>query len=376
MFFTPRYIKEGRELLDAVRKGIAYRRDLIREADLLQADELQAELREALRQRDAGRVAAASDALKHFCAARFPAVKHPMLSENTEVFLVAIVIAMAIRTFFLQPFTIPTGSMQPTLNGIRVVKTEAPAPNILQRVAEYAVLGRSYFEITPEVDDRVVRYWEVTKFFFFRSTVIQGERQQFEISAPASGLIEAFGLPFQKDDPHIKTLVGLPLRKGVTLSGYADTGDHVFVNKMAYHFRKPTRGEVFVFHTQGIMTDENRANPNAPSQYYIKRLAGLPGDELRIAPPLLFVNGQEAQEPGFQRVMSAVDGYRGYGNGPAYLTAPDAVYHLPEKRFFALGDNSYNSGDSRYWGTVPEDNLVGVAFIVYWPFTRHWGLIR
>jgi signal peptidase I len=49
---------------------------------------------------------------------------------------------------------------------------------------------------------------------------------------------------------------------------------------------------------------------------------------------------------------------------------------VPERRYFAMGDNSYNSFDSRWWGPVPEENLVGRGLFVYWPFNWHWGLIR
>ena len=52
------------------------------------------------------------------------------------------------------------------------------------------------------------------------------------------------------------------------------------------------------------------------------------------------------------------------------------TFKVPEDGYFALGDNSYNSYDSRYWGPVPEENLVGRGLFVYWPFNQHWGLIR
>jgi signal peptidase I len=51
-------------------------------------------------------------------------------------------------------------------------------------------------------------------------------------------------------------------------------------------------------------------------------------------------------------------------------------FRVPEHGYFAMGDNSYNSLDSRYWGPVPEENLVGRGLFVYWPFNSHWGLIR
>ena len=178
IFLTPRYVKEGRELLEAARKALAYRRDLMADVDVQLAQQLQDELREALRSRDRAHARAASEALKRFCDGHFPVLKHPVVSENVEVFLVAIVIALAIRTFFFQPFTIPTGSMQPTLNGVLVYKLEAPMPNILQRAVEYAVLGRNYFEITPETNDTIQGFSEITRFYFFRSTIIHGTRQQ------------------------------------------------------------------------------------------------------------------------------------------------------------------------------------------------------
>jgi signal peptidase I len=58
------------------------------------------------------------------------------------------------------------------------------------------------------------------------------------------------------------------------------------------------------------------------------------------------------------------------------LSHADSKFRLPEGRYFAMGDNSYNSSDSRYWGTVPEENIAGRGLFVYWPFLPHWGLIR
>ena len=58
------------------------------------------------------------------------------------------------------------------------------------------------------------------------------------------------------------------------------------------------------------------------------------------------------------------------------LASPQQTFRVPENHYFAMGDNSYNSFDSRYWGPVAEANLVGRGLLVYWPFTRHWGLIH
>jgi len=88
-------------------------------------------------------------------------------------------------------------------------------------------------------------------------------------------------------------------------------------------------------------------------------------------------------------VIAAQGDYHGYSNGPSrpgtfgppmsrfsYLGDADMPFRLPPKCYFALGDNSYHSSDSRDWGVVPEQNLMGRGVFVYWPFTSHWGLIR
>jgi signal peptidase I len=371
--FTPRYVKDGREMLHAAQKMLCYKRDLFQPADVQSVEDGLARLREALRRRDRTAIDKASHELGQFFEERIPTPKNPEMRENCEVFLVAIVIALGIRTFFLQPFTIPTGSMQPTLNGIKVEAIQAPLPNPLVRVFELACYGRSYFNVISKEEDTVLGIRDVTRFRFFNYAEIQCLKQTFLVPAPGRTVAERF---------HLQP--GVPLSAGqVVACGYADTGDHVFVNKIAYHFRAPRRGEVFVFSTANIQTEENKMNPGGPSQYYIKRLAGLPGDILRIDSPKLYINGQLAAEPAFKRVMSGTrenpnEGYRGYSQGPefGYLYSPQSPFPVPEKCYFALGDNSYNSADSRYWGTVPEENLMGCGMFVYWPFTKHWGLIH
>jgi len=59
-----------------------------------------------------------------------------------------------------------------------------------------------------------------------------------------------------------------------------------------------------------------------------------------------------------------------------FLNHPEARVAIPEKRYWAQGDNSFHSSDSRDWGTVPEENIMGRGVFVYWPFASHWGLIK
>ena len=79
--------------------------------------------------------------------------------------------------------------------------------------------------------------------------------------------------------------------------------------------------------------------------------------------------------------MSAQNGYGGYGFGFASFLLPimrtaDDRYTIPLKHYFAMGDNSNNSSDSRDWGPVPQQNIMGRGMFVYWPFGPHWGFIR
>jgi signal peptidase I len=160
--------------------------------------------------------------------------------------------------------------------------------------------------------------------------------------------------------------------------GTLDTGDHVLVNKFAYNFRRPTRGEVFVFTTKNIRSPYMRVSVEEGSQHYIKRLVGVPGDRLEVKSPVLWVNGKPAEEFGMKRVGAMEGLYKGYGNF-GFLsdgTVRELSNRDSAREYWAMGDNSYNSSDSRYWGSVPERNLVGPGLFCYFPLGRNWGLIR
>src|SRR6266705_2465108 len=312
---TSRHVKHSRLLLRHARKYLRYKDDRLSASDREQIVAEMKSLREALRDRDRAKVHSTADTLDKTLHRLTPVTWESHWRENCEVILVAIVVAVGIRSYFLQPFKIPTGSMQPTLNGIIGHPSSDPAPNILV-YASPDTLGHD-FNVLP---GRI----------YHRGEII------------ARGVI--------------------------------DTGDQVFVDKFTYNFMKPHRGDVFVFRTNHI--PGIREDPEAGAPFYIKRLGGLPGDTLRIDPPFLYVAGKKAEGYGFERVMSARPPYRGYAFGHDYLSKPDQSYTVPRNGYFALGDNSYNSYDSRYWGPVPDVNVVGRGLLVYWPFYPHWGLIR
>ena len=364
MFFTPRYVKHSKLLLRHAQKYLRYKRDILPEVDRTEVAAHIGALDTALRAKDSEGIKAKAEALDTKLHKLTPVTWEAHWRENCEVILVAIVVAIGIRSYFLQPFKIPTGSMQPTLNGIIGHPSAEPAPNIVRRVVEFFVLGRNYIDVVSQEDDRVQRIVPQKFGFFFTFSRIICTRQNFLVYASPDTLRQDF-----------KVGPGSVYSRGQVIArGAIDTGDQVFVDKFSYNFVKPHRGDVFVFRTDGIPLIP--ADPETGAPFYIKRLAGTPGTELRIEPPLLYINGKPAEGLGFARVMAAQGGYRGYALGRDNLADPKKSYTVPEQHYFALGDNSYNSYDSRYWGPVPEENLVGRGLLVYWPFSRHWGLIR
>lgn len=373
--FTPSFIKRAKGFERMARLMLDYRRDIVSQEVAVSVETEITRLKTAIASRNESAVMDAAKALDASCEKLGPPLFKNSWAENAEVIVGTLAIVLGIRAYFLQPFTIPTGSMQPTLNGIVGHPQETNPPPPLQRIWDRAVLGRTWFDITARDDESVISTSERKKWLFFTETVIQTDRNVYTVSAPERTIAEHF----LKKKSRFKA--GEPL-----LRGYVSSGDHVIVNMMAYHFRKPTRGEVFVFTTRGIRTGANMMNPGGPSQFYIKRLAGIPGDTLRIEPPKLFVNGNEAQEVAFQRVASGTfespnNGYRGYSHGPRDMRFPflgddRQTIELSDGKYFALGDNSYFSSDSRDWGTVPQQNLVGAGLVVFWPFGSHWGRIH
>ena len=126
------------------------------------------------------------------------------------------------------------------------------------------------------------------------------------------------------------------------------TNDYVVVNKLAYKLGEPKRGDVIVF-----------KYPPDPTQIpYIKRVIGLPGDQIHIAGGRVSINGVLLNEP-YLKVST---------NGGGDWT-------VPEDSLFVMGDNRNGSSDSRAWGMVPLDNVIGKAEVIYWP-PQHWAQLH
>ena len=394
--FTPKYVKQGKMLEKGVKKFLRYKADLIPGDTMADLDGLHREFCASLKARDKEAIEKGARKLTRACERAVPPPMNPGLRENLEVILVAVVIAVGIRAYFLQPFKIPTGSMRPTLNGIIATpldeaQFEEERPGLIGTAWEYVFAGRNYVNKVAPEDGHVsnIRESSVLKFFTFTRmdfTSAAGTTERISIYAPMVQVLGELGLARELRISQVRDgsfaigpNVQHAVKKGQVLArGYIDTGDQVLVNKFAYHFRSPRRGEVFVFNTRGITGIEATIkDKRAGSQHYIKRLAGLPGDDLEVREPELWINGERAQEEGFVRVMGEYRKTSPHERGYTGNVDPLPLNATPgQKEYWAMGDNSAYSFDSRGWGAVPEENIVGPALVVYWPFAHHWGFIR
>jgi signal peptidase I len=185
-------------------------------------------------------------------------------------------------------------------------------------------------------------------------------------------------------DPKNQTDAGLTrlysFRKGQPILCFKETtGDHLFVDRLTYNFRHPHRGEIIVFKTKGI------AEIRDQDQFYIKRLIGLGGETVTIGEDRhVRIDGRRLNSSSFKPHFENVYGfdprlepkdshYSGHGLGGRYLNTTEESLKVPPGEFVAFGDNTANSADSRYWGPLPEENVIGKAFFVYWPITSRFG---
>jgi signal peptidase I len=315
------------------------------------------------------------------------------LRENIEVALVAIAVAMAIRTFVLQPFKIPTGSMQPTLYGVTPSENDLPGtqedlrgqpdPGFVASFFDYWFSGVQHFHIVARASGPVT--WdEPTKAVLFnikQTYSINGVRQP-PIWFPPDALFRRAGV-----FPGSQVNAGDDIVKLRVISG-----DHLFVDRVSFNFRRPRRGDIVVFETHGI----TRLDRSQQDTYYIKRLCGLGGETLELKPRYeiinppqmdravsgtLVVDGREltANTPHFEHLYAFADAPNGrtktltfrdnhyFGHGLLRDLGEGKKVHVPPNHYFVMGDNTYNSSDSRYWGDFDQTKVIGKSCFVYWP---------
>lgn len=410
--------------LEVAEKVWHFRRDQLTQAELAELRERSEVVRRQVKEKVAAEklklgIEALEDVLRRLGGAIYP---KSALVENVEFFLVAAIVILGIRTYFVQPFKIPTNSMWPTYNGMTPEVFAKPAdepsagvetiraavfgawPHRLDAAGDGEVLvpiggaesrglthcrivpGRSWLvlptkvrEYTLLVDDQPTRVrvpldfdfdWVISSAFFLpgetysqRKLIAALERRikegQFEVRVVDGERLRC-----------IRT--GVKVKRGERILSFDElTGDQLFVDRFSYHFVQPKVGSGLVFRTGRIrgLADEYG------DQYFVKRLVGGPGDVLEIKGTGLIRNGAAATGADTFEANAQLRGkYPGYV--AMGLLAPGSKVKVPENSYFAMGDNSPNSQDGRYWGFVPSKDVVGRPLFVYFPFTSHWGPAR
>lgn len=399
--------RQARDWLRLAQKIHAYRRDILDEKARARLESGMAELHDLLRRK------ASADELNRRCESLEPVMRQTggsffprtFWAENVEMVLVAALVVIAIRTFLFQPFKIPTNSMYPTYNGIttQLYLDAEERPNRALRAFRVLQLGAGHrsFEapdngeliiplagsgipsIHPNIRGRPERgrQWFVLPGVKAVYTFYIG-RDPIELHVPTDFPIEDLvrslttnGSRVTQDARHGPVLrTGRRFEEGDFAFAFDIlTGDQLFVDRMSYHFIRPRVGHPVVFLTDDIelMSQGERG------KYYIKRLVGEPGDNLRIEPPGLLRNGEPIEgAEAFRLNAEQAEGYRGYVRMDAARYGGARPINVPEAHYFVLGDNSPNSADSRQWGFVPKHAMVGRAFFIYYPFSQRWGPSR
>ncbi|MDP1578945.1 MAG: signal peptidase I [Candidatus Didemnitutus sp.] len=361
------------------------------------------------------------------------------LVENVEFFLVAAIVILGLRAYFVQPFKIPTNSMWPSYYGMtHEIFAPNEEPGLFAKTGRFLAFGATHYAAEAPADGEVlvpVISRDMRIIYSQKSGRTLGifPTQQREylfmvggeltrITVPADFdfervLAEKFGgstgnlgealqanlqnLGRQPESSMMTVAVGnrrqdqrvfwIPLgkttRKGEKIVSFDIlTGDLLFVDRFTYNFFPPKVGQGFVFKTGNI----DELSREEGDKYFIKRLVGVPGDKLEIrVPPFVRDGGHTANDPAGQlfRNNAPITGTDAFaanaekrGDYPGYasqgLLAVGRVAEVPAASYMALGDNSPRSKDSRYWGYVPNKDVVGKPLFIYYPLTKRWGVAR
>ncbi len=354
------------------------------------------------------------------------------LVENVEFFLVAAIVILGLRAYFVQPFKIPTNSMWPSYYGMtHELFTAGEEPGVVGRAARLVAFGATHFAaeapragevMIPVNRDLRVPYSEVTgrtlgvvptrrreytfmvdgapttlqvPFEFNLDRVLEDayagagggdladfvQRQVRAMGREPQSSVISVTLGGRRYDQRVFWIpVGKQVKTGEpVLSFDILTGDLLFVDRFTYNFFPPKVGQGFVFKTDNIDSPRMKdRNGEQVRQYYIKRLVGGPGDRLEIRPSAagagaLFRNGAPITgADAFAANAKRADRYPGYA--AAGLLDTGRTAEVPKDSYMALGDNSPHSEDSRFWGYIPEKDVVGRPLLIYYPFSKRWGI--
>jgi signal peptidase I len=378
-WFASPTVRRATDLRRQVRRIVNEQRDQLSVEAMAAVSQADDELAQILQTgQDAAAIQSGMAHLEEVANNRLLPYPHGAVRENIKEIFVAIAVIFGFTTFFLQLTKIPTNSLVPTLYGItaRDLRNEpgVPIPNPLTRFVQYWTRGISYYQVTARADgvlEEVEPPRQVLPFV---------KKQRLLVG----GVWYAVWFPPERLEDRLQ--IGRAFRAGediIKLKVLA--GDHLLVDRISYNFRRPQRGEIFVFKTKGI--------PGLPEgQLYIKRLVALSGEHVRIGNDQhLIIDGKrlDAATPHFENVYTfppapKENQYFGHVNevvaerfghwGLARLFRDETCEHVVGPRhYLAMGDNTMNSSDSRTWGDVPRENVIGKCWFVYWPFTERFG---
>lgn len=417
---SPRALRKfAKERLTLAQKVWNYRRDLLKEADREELGTAREEAYAAWKTKplDAAKLRAALERLERALERTGGVMVHKHAwYENFETLLVVAILALGVRAHFLMFFHIPTNSMYPTYHGMTpAVYAPGEAPNAAVRLVRKFALGARWREMeapatgevwVPHFDESTLR-----RFVQRYGGPPKGEFAYDIVQERSFGLFPSLarrytflvgGSPVQVTVPlefdmdwAIRERFGLErgeiprigVREGVAYVRTGDeaaagepffqfeilAGDWVMVDRFSYHFIPPAVGDPFVFRTSEVPAIFRGGR--GEDTFYIKRLVGQPGDTLRVDEPVLYRNGKPVEgAPAFAYNHDQVGAYEGYNNlGSAGFDLREPL-ELPAGMYFAMGDNSDQSGDSRQFGFVPQSAIEGRALFVYYPFSARWGL--
>jgi len=449
--------KNARNLLGHAQKVINYRRDVLSDDAVADIRAHKTAVEQALKDGAEGKALEEPVEELHGLLRKHGGRIYPVTfgSENVEMVLVAVILAIGIRTYFFQPFKIPTNSMWPTYAGLnaKVYPPDKPRPNLVEQAFFGITQGLpqsvpflfgqfNYYVTAPNRGELIIplvvgasdagnvalpisepyetgiignlgrsvkkRYKllvgetivdvETPGDFDLSEVILQSWFPEYDSLFEVYEAYEAkgqVGLGVDRRQRYIKTGVMLEPGDGV-LSFNIDSGDMLFVDRFTYNFVPPKVGAPIVFRTDnipGLRLDQGGVY--VPDQrYYIKRLVGTPGDELQVRGNTLYRNGDPIEgAEAFELNAEEAEGYAGYQ--ARRRLADGLTENIPPGFFYAMGDNSPYSLDSRAWGyqdgfyvdrrtpaeieagvpdnMVPEKDVVGRASFIFYPFTHRWG---
>jgi signal peptidase I len=411
--------------LELASKVWNYRRDRLgaKESDELigKSEGLKRLLRDGA---DAGKLKLGIESLEGVLARTGGAI-YPKTSlvENVEFFLVAAIVILGIRAYFVQPFKIPTNSMWPTYHGMTAenLPPGTPAPSPPERLFRFIAYGAWRHTVVAPRDGQVsvplfVRGGSVNVAYTVRDgrtwLVLPTKVREYTFYVDGSPATVQVPVDFSEvDDIVLNTFfpgraallaqiraAGVQLDESRTDAFETDpiplgrsvragepivrfdllTGDQLFVDRVSYNFVRPRVGQGFVFRTDNIP----ELARSYGAQYFIKRLVGAPGDSIELREPAIYRNGAPITgSKAFDLNARRVSPYQGYANAvhenPRFsLLFGGETVTVPERSYLALGDNSHNSFDGRFWGYVPARDVVGRPLFIYYPFTKRWGTAK